>query len=118
MPRKTFAQGGAIRLAMDRPGEQLLPRSRFAEEEDRGVGGRDALDGVRHLHDPRRLADDRRQAMQLLELFLQQEVLVAQLAVFAAAAQDAGPRLRRFWVICLTYGANHLSMPQKKNRSV
>ena len=78
----------ARRKLMDGAREELLARSRFALQQHRRIGRRHALDGLRDLDDARRLADDRRQAIALLKLFLEQQVLVPQLAMLAAAAQQ------------------------------
>src|SRR6202022_822640 len=57
----------ARRELMNRAREDLLAGARFPLEKHRRIRRRDALNRLRHLHDPRRLADDRRQPVALLK---------------------------------------------------
>jgi len=58
-----------------------------ALQQHRRIGRRDALDRLRDADDRSRFADDGRQAVALLELLFEQQVLVPQLAMLAAAPQ-------------------------------
>ena len=46
------------------------------------------MNRARHFDDARRVADDRRQPVPLLKFFLEQQILITQLAIFATSPQQ------------------------------
>ncbi len=76
------------RKLMDGAREQLLACPRLALQQYSRIRGRDTLDGLRNIDDGARLTDDRRQAVALLKLFLEEQVLVPHLANLAATAKQ------------------------------
>ena len=86
---------------MDGPGDQLLARPGFAEDQHRGVGGRHGLHLAQRLAESRAVADDLAEVALAADLILEVQLLFGQLVFqpldFAKRLRvlDGNGRLRR-----------------------